>query len=108
MSRDISKEDMETNRSASQHNEVMTKRNTDVGVDEEKKKSARIAPIVIPCALTDTHDNENNTVNPENEPKIDTIRQKLETTELTTNDRTMQSRNVLVTSRPKSGVLKVR
>ena len=108
VSRDISKEDMEINRSASKHNEVMTKRNTDDGVDEEKKKSARIAPIVIPCALTDTHDNENNTVNPENEPKIDTIRQKLETTELTTNDRTIQSRNVLVTSRPKSGVLKVR
>ena len=35
----ISKEDMETNRSASQHIEVMTKRNMDDGVDEEKKKS---------------------------------------------------------------------
>ena len=79
--RDISKEEMETYRSASQHNEVMTKRNTDDGVDEEKKKSARSAPIVIPCALTDTHDNENNTVNPENESKIDKVRQKCETKE---------------------------
>ena len=104
VSKDTSREGMETNRSVSQHNMIMTKGNTDGEVDDdEKKKSARIAPIVIPCALTDIPDNENNNVNPEYEPKLDEIRQKSETRELTN-----AKQNVLAASRLKSGVLKVR
>ena len=105
--RDTSKEDTGTC-AVSQHNNIITKRNSDCGADKEKKKPTCIAPIVIPCALTDTHNNENNTVNSENEPKVDQIRQNRETTKLTTNDSTTLSRKVLAASRPKSGVLKVR